>query len=77
MNNAKNIKYESVALHWYDSASREGYFKDSSGNNIYANFIDDSDSHILANSLLQGNIVEAYIVRDTTFTQIAHIRDLF
>lgn len=62
-----------VQFHWYDVQSKEGFFKDASGCNIYANFEFDNISHLIASQLRRGMSVSAEIVQDTTFRQIKAI----
>ena len=70
--NSKRI----VTLHWYDSESREGVFKNSFGDPIFANFEFESASHDTARLATLGDQFSAEIVHDTTFRQIKSIESL-
>lgn len=63
-----------VSLHWYDLLSKEGLFKTSEGELIFANFEWSDTSHDLASRASQGQEFEANIVFDTSFTQVESIK---
>lgn len=64
---------QKVMLRWYDEISREGIFVDTELNRIFANFELEDYSHEIALKAKTGDVFEALIVRDVTFTQIARL----
>lgn len=65
-----------VTLHWYDEASQEGYFKNTAGDPLFANFEWEPESHAAATASAKGDKFAAQIIVDTTFKQIVRIERL-